>query len=132
MIIHTTENNKIYNTIFQITEKTDIFLLIFYLLFFKSNFVVSSLILRTNPDEVPITNRSPTDFAPTLHRLCTDFGTEVERRIIGGRTEAIMSLQPTVEEKQDGLFVRCEDAQRHTFHLASHHEQQLSGILHQQ
>ena len=44
---------------------------------------------------------------------CTDFGTEEERRIIGGRTEAIMSLKSTVEEMQDGLFVRCEDAQRH-------------------
>ena len=26
---------------------------------------------------------------PTLHRLCTDFGTEEERRIIGGRREGL-------------------------------------------
>jgi hypothetical protein len=27
--------------------------------------------------------------SPTLHRLCTDFGTEEERRIKGGTTEVI-------------------------------------------
>ena len=43
-----------------------------------------SLFLRTKLDETPIPNGIITDFAPTLHRLCTDFGTEDQRRINGG------------------------------------------------
>ena len=43
--------NKIYDTAFPIIDKTDIFLLILYLLFFKSNFAFPSLYFLTKLDE---------------------------------------------------------------------------------
>jgi hypothetical protein len=38
------------------------------------------MIFRTKLDDPSLYNSIFTDFAPTLHRLCTDFGTEEERR----------------------------------------------------
>ena len=35
----------------------------------------------------PLSIRSKNAPSPTLHRLCTDFGTEDQRRKSGGRTE---------------------------------------------
>ena len=50
--------------------------LFFDTLYLRSSSVPNSMFLR-----------SLTDFAPTLHRLCTDFGTEDHRRKNEGRTE---------------------------------------------
>ena len=109
MIIQATAKNKIYDTVFPIIDKTDIFLLIFYLLFFKSNFAVSPLILCTNPDEVPITNRSPTDFAPTLHRLWYGGRAKDHRRKNGSKamvfiTDYILSRSLRIKKKNVQKF----------------------------
>ena len=45
------------------------------------------LMLRAKLGEPPFYNGIFTDFAPTLHRLCTDFGTEAHRRNNGGTSE---------------------------------------------
>ena len=50
--------NKIYDTVFPIIDKTDIFLLILYLLFYKSYIAFHSLYFRTKLDEPPLFVRS--------------------------------------------------------------------------
>ena len=47
---------------------------------------VFSSFLRSASYLPPMILRYKIVSSPTLHRLCTDFGTEEERRIIGGRT----------------------------------------------
>ena len=53
---------------------------------FTFPFVVERLYLRSDSEPNSLNLRSKIASSPTLHRLCTDFGTEEERRINGRRT----------------------------------------------
>jgi hypothetical protein len=58
---------------------------------FRSSSVPNSMILRF-----------PTDFAPTLHRLCTDFGTEEERTYNGPTTALHILISSTSVQPAQG------------------------------
>ena len=54
---------------------------VFRVLYLFRQKAIPPLFLLTKIGANSMKRRSFTDFAPTLHRLCTDFGTEDQRRI---------------------------------------------------